>query len=200
MHQHNRQVHWYCESCRRTFQSEHGLDMHLNTSAIHNPRQHVCPGRGCGRAFVAYGDLALHLESGACPSGFNRRNINDTVIRADRQNIITNPSRLIGYREDAPVTRTWATANSWNGFAYECILCHKEFRQLSALNAHLESPAHEDRIYRCPAQYNGCSSEYRTLSGLLSHVERSECGVTRFRRRMTDTLDDITSRMRRIAV
>ena len=173
--------------------------MHLRTSVIHNPRKHVCPGRGCKASFVAYGDLALHLESGACRGGFNRGNINKMVIRGDKKHVITNPQRLIGYREDDEV-RIWATENAWNGVRYECVLCHREFRMLSALNAHLASPAHANKIYRCPTQYDGCSQEFKTLSGLLSHVERSECGVRRFRKQLTDTLDNITSKMKRLTV
>lgn len=172
--------------------------MHLRTSPAHNSRYNVCPGRNCGRSFMRYADLAAHLESGTCPGGFNRQNLNRMVIRADTSNIVTNPARLIGYREDSQVMNTWATPNSWNGYGYECALCHKEFRILSALNAHLNSPAHEARIYRCPTQYNGCAGEYRTLSALLSHIERSECGVARFRRPLTLALDNAMSGARRL--
>ncbi|KAI0087483.1 hypothetical protein BDY19DRAFT_892739 [Irpex rosettiformis] len=200
LRQHYTRSHWYCGSCNRLFRSEHDLDIHLRTSSIHNPRSHFCPGRGCGKAFVAYGDLTSHLESGTCPGGFNRRNVNRMAIRADTTNVFTNSSRLIGYNETSNVVNTWATDDSWNGYQYECVLCHKEFRTLSALNAHLNSPAHADKVFRCPTNYHGCGQEFRTLSGLLSHIERSECGVTRFRRQLTDTLDNVTSGMRRLTM
>ncbi|KAI0686942.1 hypothetical protein BC835DRAFT_1377904 [Cytidiella melzeri] len=77
LHEHSRQAHPYCESCRLTFQNKTNLDMHLLTSAIHNPRNHLCPGRGCGRSFISYPDLTKHFESGTCPSGVTRRKLND---------------------------------------------------------------------------------------------------------------------------
>ncbi|KAI0686939.1 hypothetical protein BC835DRAFT_428799 [Cytidiella melzeri] len=196
--EHMEESHWYCKSCDRVFQTWQGLDMHLRTSKIHNQQIHRCPGRGCEKSFVAYGDLALHLESGTCPSGATRRAINNHVVRVDRDNIITNPSRLIAYHESSPVLSTSATSASWNGRQYECFLCHMEFRELPSLNAHLRSPAHDQEIYRCPTAYNGCGREFKTLSGLLSHVERSECGVTRFRGKVHDYLDDVTAGMGRL--
>ncbi|KAI0087482.1 hypothetical protein BDY19DRAFT_892782, partial [Irpex rosettiformis] len=108
--------------------------------------------------------------------------------------------RLIGYHEDSNIVKTRATERAWNGHRYECFVCHKEFGALSALNDHLNSPVHADKIFRCPTRYNGCNQEFKTLSGLLSHVERSECGVARFRKQLTDKLDDVTSKMRRLTV
>ena len=154
--------------------------MHLTTSDIHNPRTHVCPGRGCKRSFVSRADLTLHWESGTCPSGVTRKGLNQAVVSSDRHNLITNPARLLtnGSAGNYEPTVMWATEQSWNGYLYECVLCHKEFRMLSALNAHLKSPAHDKSIYRCPGAINGCNTEFRTLSALLQHIERGSCGVT----------------------
>jgi hypothetical protein len=174
--------------------------MHLRTSAIHNRKKHFCPGRGCGKSFIAYGDLALHLESGTCRSGVTRKKLNKYVVRVDKGNLLTNPTRLIEYDKDSEVQYTWANGGAWNGDAYECFLCHRTFRLLPALNAHLQSPAHDEKIYRCPVKYNGCNQEYRTLSALLAHIERSECKVTRFKKQFTGILDDFTQRMRKLAI
>ena len=199
LHEHSRQSHWYCNPCRCAFASENNLNMHVRTSKVHNTRSFVCPGRDCGRSFISYADLAAHLEAGTCPGGFTRRNFNAMVIRADTNNIITNRNRLIGYGpEGSRVVKMWANASAWNGYGYECALCHKEFRILSALNAHLSSPAHEEAIYRCPVEFNGCAREYRTISGLLSHIERSECGVTRYRRQIGNALSNVASGRRLI--
>ncbi|KAI0341149.1 hypothetical protein BDW22DRAFT_1421202 [Trametopsis cervina] len=198
---HERAVHevqWYCDSCDRVFNTEHGLNMHLNTSATHNPRTRQCPGKRCNKSFVSHADLLLHLESGACRSGMTRQHVNTLAVRYDRDNVITDPSHLLGYYDEPEVVETWATVEAWNGYAYECYLCHKTFRALSALNNHLGSPAHADKIYRCPEQFNGCDTHFKTLSALLHHVERSECGVTRFRKRMAGGLDDIMQGMRRL--
>ncbi|KAF8578657.1 hypothetical protein K439DRAFT_1663607 [Ramaria rubella] len=142
LHEHNRQKHWYCVDCRRLFQNESNLKSHLK-SATHVFKTVCCPGAGCDRKFVSMAALVLHFESGTCPSGLNRAELNRLVVRMDRNNVITNPARLIsgpdGY-EPATVTRTWATERSWNGSAYECFLCHGSYRTLYALNAHLQSP------------------------------------------------------------
>jgi hypothetical protein len=63
---------------------------------------------------------------------------------------------------------TTATDRSWNGFAYECPLCRREFTMLNGLQ----------KIYRCPGR--GCGREYKVLSGLVSHVESESCGLMRF--------------------
>lgn len=194
------QMHWYCKSCDRTFNSGNSLDMHLRTSAIHNPRIYECPGHRCHKSFVAYGDLALHCESGACPSGITRKSINKLALRYDHNNVITDPARLIaGPSYQSEVVDSWATQDAWNGCAYECILCHRAFRSLLALNAHLQSPAHANKIFRCPAQFNGCNVHFKTLSGLLQHVERSTCGVKRFQGQMNSVLDEVTQGMKRLA-
>ncbi|KAI0341165.1 hypothetical protein BDW22DRAFT_1359397 [Trametopsis cervina] len=197
LHEHNRQSHWYCGPCRRVFQSENNLNIHLRTSAIHNPKNYICPGRNCSRAFISYADLALHFESGTCPSGMTRKHLKDFAIRRDKHNIITNPDRLIGYREPE-VVDTWANERAWNGYAYECPICPRTFGTLPALNTHLRSPAHEKKIFRCPTIFDGCGNQYKTLSGLLQHMERSDCGVKRYRPQITGVMDDITQGMKRI--
>lgn len=198
LEEHYRQAHYYCRHCKRLFDNAGNLDMHLRTSAIHNARRYTCPGAGCGRAFITYGDLALHLESGACVSGVTRQIIDSTIVRYDRSNVITNPSRLLT-SSNGPVQQTvWATDLSWNGYAYECVICHRTFGSLGALNAHLQSPAHADAIYRCPPSYGGCNMEFRTVSGLLQHVERGNCGVSRFRQQITNTLDGLTRQVHQI--
>lgn len=172
--------------------------MHLRTSALHNQRSCRCLGLGCGRSFVSHADLTLHYESGTCPSGATRRVLNDFVVRSDRNNVVTNPARLIaGPSRQPEVVSLRATVAAWNGYAFECILCHKNYHSLPALNAHLNSPAHADKIFRCPTQYNGCNTEFSTLSGLLQHVERSSCGVTMFQRQIRNVMDNVTQGMNR---
>jgi len=134
----------------------------------------------------------LHFESGTCPSGMTREQLNYLVVRADRNNVITNPSRLIGgpMGYEAPMnTSTWATERSWNGVAFECFLCHSTYRKLYALNQHLKSPAHDQRIYRCPKF--DCRVEFSALSALCQHVERGSCGVRMFRQ-VQDAMESLT--------
>ncbi|KAH8916944.1 zinc finger protein [Atractiella rhizophila] len=82
---------------------------------------------------------------------------------------------------------------SWNGDAYECYLCHSEFRTLTSLNQHLASPRHADENYSCPA----CKKDFTTLSGLWQHCEAEKCGVQRFSkaRKMMEQLLEGTRRL-----
>ncbi|KAH7915742.1 hypothetical protein BJ138DRAFT_997285 [Hygrophoropsis aurantiaca] len=211
---HYQSSHHYCESCRRVFKNEHGLhehyrqspqhhycplckvlyrsannlQMHLKSSA-HMPRDVSCPFLGCDMAFVSKSALILHLESGGCRSGVNRRMIDNYIKSVDRTNIITDPSRLLtsGYADQ---THYFATNASWNGHAFECVLCHSQFRGLVDLNRHLASPRHQDKIYRCPL--NTCRENFATLSGLCQHVESERCGVAKFKA-VKNAMDDLLS-------
>ena len=180
---HDRDVHTYCTDCKRGFQSESNIRHHLN-SKLHQPAKYPCPGRGCGKPFTSPAALMLHFESGTCPSRVTREQVNRLVVSADTKNYITHPSRLItgplGRNEPPPSVTTWATELSRNGDVYECFLCNSTFRTLAQLNQHLNSPRHEDKIYRCPN--TDCRTEFVTLSGLCQHVEGGSCGVRMFRR------------------
>ena len=147
--------------------------------------------------FITEAHLILHCESGTCPSGVTRQAVDRVVARIDRGGIITNPARMI---ENTVVTQTWATERSWNGYAYECFLCHKDFRTLNALNQHLQSPAHQESKYRCPPAWDGCRAQFKTLSALMQHVESGTCGVERFRRRFTNVINDVTQGMRTLTL
>ena len=192
LQEHDRDVHTYCTDCKRSFQNESNLRHHLN-SKLHQPAKHHCPGRGCNKSFVSPAALTLHFESGTCPSRMMREQLNRLVVCADTNNYITNPSRLItgplGWNEPPPSATTWATELSRNGDVYECFLCNATFRTLAWLNQHLQSPRHEDKIYRCPKA--DCRTEFVTLSGLCQHVEGGSCGVRMFRR-VRDTMESLT--------
>jgi len=133
------------------------------------------------------------MESGGCASGMTRHRLNDAVTTMDRFNVITNPARLIGGLNQ--FVETWATDKAWNGAAYECYFCHLIFRSLTALNQHLQSPRHEEKIYFCPK--HDCRKEFTTLSGLCQHVESGSCGVLRFRE-VQAVMDSLVRGMKRL--
>jgi hypothetical protein len=57
-----------------------------------------------------------------------------------------DPNGIISKHNIEPTTTTYfATKRSWNGYGYECYLCHREFSRLSGLNQHLSSP-----VRKCP--------------------------------------------------
>jgi len=200
LQEHDRDMHTYCTDCKRGFKSESNLRHHMN-SKLHQPPIYLCPGRGCKKSFISPAALTHHFESDTCRSGMTREQLNRLVVRADTNNYITNPSRLLtgplGWKEPPPSVKTWATERSWNGVEYECFLCNAAFRTLVQLNQHLKSPCHDDKIYRCPKE--DCRVEFVTLSGLCQHVEGGSCGVRMFRR-VRDTMESLTRGLNMLTV
>ncbi|CAK5263914.1 unnamed protein product [Mycena citricolor] len=197
LHDHYRQSdqHHYCVPCRRLFLSASNLISHLNSSR-HRPKDVMCPGRGCGLGFVSRSAVVLHLESGKCASGMTREKVKVLVRQYDRENLITDPARMITSPGISSPTYI-ATPRAWNGTAYECYLCHSTFRTLPALNAHLASPRHEDKIYVCPLA--SCRTHFSTLSALCQHIESEQCGVHKFRA-VQEGMDGLVGKMKRLTV
>ncbi|PFH49801.1 hypothetical protein AMATHDRAFT_62436 [Amanita thiersii Skay4041] len=186
--------HYYCSPCDRHFLSASNLRSHVNSS-IHQPRNYTCPFKGCGYAFVSQSALTQHLEAGTCSSGVNRNTVNRIVRKYDTTNIITDPSRMITIGDAYQERKLIATGAAWNGEAYECYLCHSTYRTLSALNQHLSSPRHEDKMYICPL--NTCRSRFSCLSSLVQHIESEYCGVSKFKS-VQNAMDNIIGQMKRI--
>ncbi|RDB19494.1 hypothetical protein Hypma_013457 [Hypsizygus marmoreus] len=187
-------AHYYCTPCNRLFGSASNLQAHLNSST-HRPKDVPCPFKGCGHAFVSRSALILHLESGSCRSGVDRDRINYEVCRLDTDNVITDPSRLLTGPAASQEVKYYATDAAWNGSAYECYFCHNTFRSLPALNEHLASPKHQNKIYVCPL--STCCIRFTTLSALCQHVESERCGVYKFRA-VQNAMDSIVGQMGRL--
>ncbi|KAI0352478.1 hypothetical protein OH77DRAFT_1409060 [Trametes cingulata] len=204
LHEHCRQKHAdrYCVPCKRMFQNANNLENHRRSS-IHQGRTIPCPVQGCGGLFPTTSALVLHFESGACVSRITREQVNRYVQQIDRSNIITNPSRMISYGSGGSstiVTDVWATERAWNGTHYECYLCHRGFRSLVALNQHLKSPAHAEKLYRCPQAWYGCGTEFRTLSAFCQHMEGGSCSVRRFQGEFNRVLDQLSGGLKRLTM
>ncbi|KAL3429118.1 hypothetical protein BDV09DRAFT_50967 [Aspergillus tetrazonus] len=165
---------YYCKKCDRRFQNENNLQMHLN-SQIHRGRNVQCP--FCKVRYTTASGLSHHLETGACPRApsLNRESIYRLVRERDPHGVITY--KQIGWRNEENSTYS-ATVQAWNGFGYECYLCHRQFINLPTLNQHLNSPAHKQKVYHCP---NGrCAKSFATLAGLFNHLESESCEHMRF--------------------
>ncbi|KAF2111719.1 hypothetical protein BDV96DRAFT_176031 [Lophiotrema nucula] len=165
-------THW-CSDCKKGFQNENNLRMHLNSN-IHRGSNISCP--FCRRAFATATGVTHHLETASCP---NARNLNREAIlaeirRRDPNHLIT--TKLLTYPISSDSIE--ATEHCWNGDFYECYLCHREFRSLGALNQHVNSPVHKQRVYHCPSR--GCSKEFVALAGLFNHLESESCGAVKF--------------------
>ena len=169
--------HHYCVPCKRHFVSASNLAAHLNSS-IHTPKNYMCPAKGCGLKFVSQSAVVLHLEAGTCKSGIDRAKLNKFVRENDRNNLVTDPSRLLtGGNMDRDV-KYYATDAAWDGYAYECYLCYGTYRSLAALNQHLASPRHQEKIYIC--RWDSCKTRFTTLSALCQHIESERCGISKF--------------------
>ncbi|KAI6298318.1 hypothetical protein MCOR29_011098, partial [Pyricularia oryzae] len=68
-----------------------------------------------------------HLESGTCPNTQNlSRDAFYRFVRSrDAQGVIFK--KLIGWTGEAEYK---VTVHTWNGFGYECYLCHSVFQEI----------------------------------------------------------------------
>ncbi|KAI2616809.1 hypothetical protein GGR54DRAFT_222853 [Hypoxylon sp. NC1633] len=188
--EHEVEDHYYCYDCDREFRNLNGIKMHLN-SRIHRGLDTECP--FCKRGFATATGLAHHLERGSCPSApfLNRDEVYKLVRAKDPSGFISK--KLIGWKGSPEYQ---ATSRAWNGWAYECYLCHRDFSTLHSLNQHLSSPTHQQSLYHCPNRH-GCDRDFATLAALMNHLESESCGYTKFEN-VQNCVKDIVSSARRI--
>ncbi|POR35531.1 hypothetical protein TPAR_04237 [Tolypocladium paradoxum] len=160
----------YCKACDKQFQS------HLN-SKTHRGTNVPCP--FCGHNYTSATGLTHHLESGSCLGApkLNRETILGMVRDRDPHGVITN--KQIAWHEEENVIYT-ATKRAFNGSYWECYICHNEFKTANALNAHVNSPAHKQKVYHCPNTKSRCGKQFINLAGLFNHLESEACAFMRF--------------------
>ena len=122
--------------------------------------------------FKSPSGIAMHIESGC--HRFTRHHVTAAVQRMD---IVPNISikRIEDVRPPTTLRTYIATEASFTGTAYKCFLCSKKCKTLAALNAHLNSPAHDDEEFRCPK----CKTEFKLVSGFVQHLESRACGLAK---------------------
>lgn len=91
-------------------------------------------------------------------------------------------------------TQNIATNAAWNGGGYECYLCHREYETLQALNQHLHSPAHSEKLYHCPNRK--CNHKFISLASLFNHLESESCKFVRFEKVQQNVHGFITGRQK----
>ncbi|KAK4232745.1 hypothetical protein C8A03DRAFT_39632 [Achaetomium macrosporum] len=172
--QHMIECHFYCSDCDREFMNYNNIKQHLN-SRTHRGNPISCP--FCRIGFTTASGMVHHLEHGSCPRAprLNRDEIYQLVRSKDPNGIISRQS--IPWVASARVSHI-ATERAWNSWrdCYECYFCHRGFRQLYALNQHLNSPVHQESLYHCFK----CRSEFKTLAAVTNHLESETCGAMRF--------------------
>ncbi|KAA8909187.1 hypothetical protein FN846DRAFT_629584 [Sphaerosporella brunnea] len=155
---------YYCKPCRMTFQNENALNMHCKAPNHRNRGVDIkCP--WCAKAYATASSLAGHLEGGKCVSGLDRESLYHDISSRD-------PSRVITSDRAERV----ATGKEYNGRAYECSMCKKDFATIDGLNSHLNSGIHDRKLYHCP----NCRRQFESLSGLIAHYESEICDVMTF--------------------
>lgn len=145
-------------------------------SCIHQGTNSRCP--FCKRGFAMYSGVSHHRETGSCPKApkVNRESLYKFCSQHDASNIITK--KQLDWKDDIDGATYEATNKSWNGYFFECYICHRLFDQLNGLNQHLNSPIHKSKLYKCLNRV--CNGEFTSLAGLFSHLESEGCGFMRF--------------------
>jgi galactose-1-phosphate uridylyltransferase len=149
---------------------------HLN-SKIHRGTNVPCP--FCKTNYTTASGLTHHLETSSCPRApnLNRESILCIIRERDLHGAITN--KQIEWHQDENI-RYSATKHAFNGSYWECYMCPNKFNTVNALNAHLNSPTHKQKVYHCPNSKAKCGKEFVTLAGLFNHLESEACAFMRF--------------------
>ncbi|TKX24022.1 C2H2 type zinc finger domain-containing protein 5 [Elsinoe australis] len=169
--------HLHCSDCGRYFPSANNLRQHMN-SRTHRGTQIDCP--FCTTSFVSASGLSHHLETSSCPNArnLNRQAIHRELRQRDPRGVITE--RLLEYHS-LERKADWDPSSAFNGYKYECYLCHREFPQAQSLRQHITSPAHQEPLYHCPNKLGTCNGKrFPTLAALFNHLESESCGYVKF--------------------
>ncbi|KAJ2917837.1 hypothetical protein MD484_g2552, partial [Candolleomyces efflorescens] len=174
----------YCQECDRSFPDENALEQHLNSST-HQPRQVRCPFEDLGCAsngFTSIAALARHFDSNGCAL-ITRRRFNGIAYDLSQSGDRDQPFRVIkpdvnprnmGFkrRVHRVVKRAWRKLLEGEEDPWTCTYpdsegeCGAELTTIAGLKAHLKSPKHEARMYRCP----GCTTCFADLGSASSHI------------------------------
>ncbi|EGC48252.1 conserved hypothetical protein [Histoplasma capsulatum var. duboisii H88] len=166
----------YCEDCGIRFQNQNNLEMHFN-SKVHRGLSAVCP--FCEARYTSASDIAHHLERGSCPRApnLNCESILRAIRERDPHGVITNKQLTLHNESNVDYI---ATDRAYNGLSWECYICHHKFDSKSALNMHVNSPVHKQRVYHCPNSKRKCSKQFSTVAALFNHLESGSCAFMRF--------------------
>lgn len=144
---------------------------------IHRGKNICCP--FCQVSYTTAGGLSHHLERGACPRAprLNRESIFRLVRQRDPSGIISN--KQIGWVDEVTVEYS-VTDRAYNGYGWECYLCHRIFNLRQGLTAHINSPVHKEILYHCPNTRGTCGKQFTTLAAMFNHLESETCSFMRF--------------------
>jgi hypothetical protein len=127
----------------------------------------------CPRPFSTPSAIAQHLESGR--HGISRHQVTTAIHSLSIIPAISLTRRITTSNQYSVSFR--ATPHAFNGYAYECHICHRMFRSMGSLSSHFNSPAHDANQFSCP----GCKKHFKLISALIQHVESGSCGLASVR-------------------
>lgn len=132
----------------------------------------------CDTSYATASGACTHLESGSCPRApqLNRETILRIIRERDTTGYIAN--KQIEWHGETRGTYH-VNSSAYNGSSWECYLCHRSFSKSTALNQHLNSPVHQQKVYHCPNSRE-CIKEFISLAGLFGHLESETCQFMRF--------------------
>ncbi|KAI3632746.1 hypothetical protein MIR68_008821 [Amoeboaphelidium protococcarum] len=192
---HLREEHNWCSECGKCFSNWNALRNH-EQSDVHKQRSITCP--LCRQlTFKTLSAVAAHVESSRC-NGFkgSRQDLLNLIRRWEAQsgapNTFTRPAiEYPGHSDRSMAGRCTIqlAQQCYNKYydEYQCPLCDKCVDAPTQLVAHLNSRIHADCDYRCHA----CSSTFVSLTGLVQHLERTQC-----RTKKTDDIARLTGAIR----
>ncbi|KAF8629323.1 hypothetical protein AX15_003506 [Amanita polypyramis BW_CC] len=180
----SRDSNTYCHICEKEFSTPSDLQRH-NASPVHRPRVIDC--FVCPSSFKTPSALAHHMESSCRNLPFNRHEVTSVIQGLNIIPSISLRSAIEGPGVAArPLITYRATGTSFNGNGYQCHICSRTFHSLYSLDAHLNSPAHDENEFKCPK----CNTQFKLISCLIQHLESKSCGLS--------SIEGVERRFRRI--
>ncbi|KAJ5872143.1 uncharacterized protein N7529_004496 [Penicillium soppii] len=163
---------WTCKECGEHFDTSLYLEMHL-ASNVHRPHHHECP--FCFESFVTPSAVVHHLESTCCEVAdwLDIKHLFGLIKDLDPDNLLTIRGAAPKEKEKNPPIR-------FNGKRFQCHRCDRSFMRQAGLEAHHESPFHDERLYHCLNCTENCGKEFVSLAALFNHLESESCGIMWF--------------------
>ncbi|KAH7053253.1 hypothetical protein B0J12DRAFT_571509, partial [Macrophomina phaseolina] len=125
----------------------------------------ACP--FCNTGCATASGLFRHSERNSCSRApnLNRETILCMIRDHDPHGIITNKQVEWDKENKSQLLGNRACVNSFN---WKCSMCHSMFNTIKALNSHLNSPIHKQKVYHCPNSKRKCRRQLVNLAGLFS--------------------------------
>jgi len=195
---HEANCHPFCLQCDIAFKHNDDIAAHL-VRERHAPRAVRCVSGDCPRKFVNLPAAVQHIEAGTCPSEVKSDDILMWIIGNDPESLLIDSCALMEHLKKSVVTVVDGSDDETvvvdatndgspisNSDAFGCTICNKSFPLLRSLKAHMASPVHDPRIYRCPR--GDCTRTFQTLSSLLQHIDKGRCGAKYIQSPMKDAI------------